>query len=122
VLIGLDLAARADPLWGVLVARAVSALAVVVVVLVVLPRRDGWGVRAGAVPALALIGILDTAANVLFAVASTLGLLSVVTVLAALYPVVTVVLARAVLRERVGAAQKVGVAAALGGVVLIAAG
>jgi drug/metabolite transporter (DMT)-like permease len=43
-------------------------------------------------------------------------------VLASLYPVTTVALAWLYLRERIDPAQAVGVAAALGGVVLISAG
>ena len=119
VLLGLDAAAREDPLWGVLVARAVSALAVTAVAV---PRRRTLAVERGALPLLAFIGLCDTAANVFFALATTLGLLSVVTVLASLYPVVTVLLARALLGERVGRWQQGGVVAALAGVVLIAAG
>jgi drug/metabolite transporter (DMT)-like permease len=119
VLVGLDAAARADPLWAVLVTRSVSTLCVLAVVL---PRRGGLALGRSPLPLLALIGVLDAAANALFALATTLGLLSVVTVLGSLYPVVTVLLARAVLGERVGAAQRAGVVAALGGVVLIAAG
>ena len=50
---------------------------------------------------LALIGIGDMLGNLLFAAASTSGLVSITSVLASLYPIVTVVLARIVLRERV---------------------
>ena len=48
------------------------------------------------------------------------GLLSVVSVLAALYPVCTVVLARIVLRERFAALQQIGMALALPATFLIA--
>jgi drug/metabolite transporter (DMT)-like permease len=71
---------------------------------------------------LVLIGLLDTGGNVLFALASTLGLISVVAVLASLYPVVTVLLARWTLHERPARSQLAGVAAALSGVALIAVG
>ena len=67
------------------------------------------------------VGVADTTANVLFAHASTLGNLGVVGVLASLYPVATVVLARAVLEERLGRVQAGGVALALAGVGLLAA-
>jgi len=43
-------------------------------------------------------------------------------VLASLYPVVTVLLAQLVLRERIHAVQNVGVVATLAGVLLISAG
>lgn len=75
------------------------------------------------VPALVALGLLDTAGNVLFAAAAARhGLLSVVAVLATLYPVVTVLLARVVLGERVQRTQDAGVLVALAGVVLITAG
>ncbi|MDQ1627446.1 MAG: hypothetical protein QOI54_1190 [Actinomycetota bacterium] len=68
------------------------------------------------------VGIGDVGANLTFAVASTRGLVSVLAVLASLYPVVTVLLARAVHREELGRVQAIGVAGALTGVVMIGVG
>ena len=70
--------------------------------------------------ALALVGVLDTGANVLYGYASVFGLVSLAAVLASLFPVVTVVLARFVLRERLTASQGTGVVCALAGVACIA--
>ena len=61
-------------------------------------------------------------ANLLFVLASGRGLLSVVGVLAALYPAVTVLLARIVLHERLTRTQDAGVLLTLAGVVALAAG
>ena len=68
------------------------------------------------------VGLADNAANVLFAIASARGLLSLVTVLGSLYPVSTVLLARTVLHERMARHQIFGVALAFTGVAAIAAG
>jgi drug/metabolite transporter (DMT)-like permease len=65
------------------------------------------------------VGLLDSGANLLFATATTHGVLAVVSVLGALYPVATVVLGQIVLRERLGAVQGAGVVLALSGVVLL---
>ncbi|HET8616688.1 MAG TPA: DMT family transporter [Actinomycetales bacterium] len=73
-------------------------------------------------PALAAVGVADVGANLLFALATQRGLLSVTAVLGSLYPVVTVLLARVVLHERLRVVQQVGVVAALTGVVLVSAG
>jgi drug/metabolite transporter (DMT)-like permease len=58
----------------------------------------------------------------LFAVASTRGLLPVVAVGGSMYPAFTVALAHTVLGERLVSAQRVGVALALAGVLLIVGG
>jgi len=71
---------------------------------------------------IAAVGLGDTLGNVLFAASSAQGLVSVTSVLASLYPIVTVVLARFVLRERVDRAQEAGIVATLVGVVLISTG
>jgi drug/metabolite transporter (DMT)-like permease len=60
--------------------------------------------------------------NALFSVASTLGYLSIVSVLSSVSPVFLVVLAYVFLHERLSRAQQLGVASALVGVALIAAG
>jgi EamA domain-containing membrane protein RarD len=69
-----------------------------------------------------VVGAFDIAANSLFAVASTEGLLALVAVAGSLYPITTVVLARVVLGERLAGLQRWGVGLALLGVALIAAG
>ncbi|MDX6720816.1 MAG: hypothetical protein QOJ63_3070, partial [Solirubrobacteraceae bacterium] len=68
------------------------------------------------------IGLLDLAANTLYNVATTIGELSSVAVASSLYPVTTVLLAASLLGERVRGVQRAGVALALCGVVLVAAG
>jgi drug/metabolite transporter (DMT)-like permease len=69
----------------------------------------------------ALVGVGDTGANLLFAYAATTGNLAVVGVLGSLYPVATVILARWLLGERLSAGQNAGVVLALTGVGLLAA-
>ncbi len=113
-------AASQDWLWPAFLFRCTSVTLVWSVVLV--RRARPAGLR-GHWPALIAIGFLDTGGNALYAAASSShGLISVVSVLASLYPVVTVLLARLLLGERVQRTQDVGVAVTLVGVVLIAAG
>jgi drug/metabolite transporter (DMT)-like permease len=109
----------ASPLWVVAGGRTGSLLLLSAIALTG-RSRAGWpGRRAGAV---ALVGIADTSANLLFALAATSGNLAVVGVLGSLYPVATVLLARVLLRERLSTAQNAGVVLALTGVGLLAAG
>jgi drug/metabolite transporter (DMT)-like permease len=67
-------------------------------------------------------GTIDCTATGLYALATTKGALSIVAVIGSLYPVVTVLLARTFLAERIRPIQQVGVVAALAGVAMIAAG
>jgi drug/metabolite transporter (DMT)-like permease len=117
--VAMDAASEPDLFWAIFFNRATSLTALALAVLVVRPRlvlgRDD-------LPVLLLIGALDISANALFAAASTEGLVSLVAVLASLYPVVTVLLARLVLGERVRRVLQVGVVAVLAGVALISAG
>jgi drug/metabolite transporter (DMT)-like permease len=108
----------ADPLGVIAVARAVAVPTLLALALRVRPPRPPGRVW----PLLAVIGLLDAGANVLFAAATSEGLLSVVSVLGSLYPAVTVLLARLVLHERIARIQQAGVLVALAGVALISAG
>jgi drug/metabolite transporter (DMT)-like permease len=68
------------------------------------------------------IGAFEVAGNQLFAVAATLGYLSIASVLSSVYPVFVIGLAYLLLHERLSRTQQLGIAAALTGVALIAAG
>jgi len=113
-------AAAQDWLWPTFVFRCTTVLLAWSAVL----ARRAW--PRGLKPhlrVLALVGLLDTAGVCLFAAASaTHGLVSVVSVLASLYSLVTVMLARVVLGERVQRTQEVGVVVAIVGIVLVTAG
>ena len=110
---------RGEPLWVIAGARASSLLMLSMIALVGNRSALRWpGRRIGPV---ALVGIGDTGANLLFAYAATTGNLAVVGVLGSLYPVATVVLARWLLGERLSGGQHAGVALALTGVGLLAA-
>jgi drug/metabolite transporter (DMT)-like permease len=111
-------ASRGDFLWAAFVFRLASTALVAAAWLALRPPSA----RRADLPALAAIGVLDTGGNVFFAAASENGVVSVVSILASLYPVVTVLLARAVLHERVHRSQELGIALALTGIVLISAG
>jgi drug/metabolite transporter (DMT)-like permease len=103
--------------WPLVSARMVSVVMFAVGALVaraaVLPQRES---RVGVMWA----GVFDAAAAVLFVLAIRAGLLSVGAVLASLYPAVTVLLARAVTKERIRPQQVAGLGLALAAVSLLA--
>lgn len=112
-------AGNADYWWASLIFRIASTSVILVAVAV---QRPALGVPVRILPWLALIGFGDMFGNLLYAAASTSGLVSVTSVLASLYPIVTVVLARIVLSERVARSQEAGIGLTLAGVALISAG
>jgi drug/metabolite transporter (DMT)-like permease len=115
----MDRASDGDVLWAILVNRVTGVSLLVTAALLL---RTPIKARSTDIPVLAAIGVLDITANVMFAYASTKGLISLVAVLGALYPITTVALARIVLGERPHAIAQVGVTVALVGVALVAAG
>jgi drug/metabolite transporter (DMT)-like permease len=115
----LPLAVGDGNLYGTLLLQRIGG----VIVLAPIVLRSGilreitLGIRRLA--ALAAIGISDVVANGSYALAASRGNLAVAAVLASLYPVVTALLARGILAERLRPVQSMGVVAALGGVVLL---
>lgn len=114
--IGMDMAADDGALWAVAINRMA---AVGLLVVIVLAMRRPAPIDRSALPPLAAVGALDIAANAMFAIALTLGVAAIVSVLGSLYPLATVLLARAILHEEVAARQRTGVVAALAGIALV---
>ena len=83
-------------------------------------RLTSAAIPRGVVGAAVGCGVLDAGANVFYLLALGHGLLSVVSVLTALYPAGTVLLARYVLGEHLSAVQRAGLGVAGAAAVLIA--
>jgi drug/metabolite transporter (DMT)-like permease len=115
----MDRASDEDVAWAILINRCTSGTMLLVAFALLRPRlvlgRSDFGI-------LVVVGALDIAANAMFAVASTEDLVSLVSVMASLYPITTVGLAAMVLGERPHRVAQVGVVLALCGVALIAGG
>jgi drug/metabolite transporter (DMT)-like permease len=109
-------AGKVDFWWASLVFRTTALL---IVAAAVTARRPNLRLQPRELAIVVAVGIGDTIGNVLFAASSGHGLVSLTAVLASLYPVVTVVLAAAVLRERVAPMQRAGIVLTLAGVALI---
>jgi drug/metabolite transporter (DMT)-like permease len=115
--VGLEAASNVDPYAATLVLRIVSCALVLAVLLRARPPGPGGVWRT-----LVLVGFLDSGATILFAISTTKGLLSVVAVLASLYPVLVAILARLLLGERLSLVQRGGALVAIGGAAAISAG
>jgi drug/metabolite transporter (DMT)-like permease len=118
-IVGLGEAAQESAPWATATARF-SALAAVLLALAwtrTVPR-----VSRRLLPLVIAVGAFDAGANVLIALASTRGAIGIVAVLSSLYPIATILLARAILHEQLGPTRTAGGAIALGGAALIAAG
>ncbi len=84
--------------------------------------RVPWRMPRAVWPLIVFVGIVDIAGNVAFLTASRIGDLAIAAVLSSLYPVVTVLLAAAILRERVTVSHAAGMAMALVAIALITGG
>lgn len=119
--VALDLAVEAnDPASAVLVSRAASVALVLIGTALI--ARPSTAIDPSDISVLCAIGLLDLAAITFFAYSAALGLLSIVSVLASLPALTTVVLARSLLGERVRPLQTVGIGTTLVAITLIAAG
>jgi drug/metabolite transporter (DMT)-like permease len=106
-------------LWPLVALRTVS---LPIVVMVVLIGRKPFVATGTAFKFALLSGILDSLANGLYLFAAREGLLSVVAVIASLYPVSTLALATTLDKEKVHTAQWVGIGCAVTALVLVSAG
>ena len=109
-------ASGAGIFWGVMLSR-ISLVGLLVAGALIAGRA--MLVPAADAPKVALPGVLLFTGTLMYAAATTEGLLSVVSVIATLFPVVTVTLAFVFLKERPSRVQWAGIAAALSGVVLL---
>lgn len=106
-----------------LVANRIASSSLLLLALVVLfvsrysrrvtPRMPGWSNFLGLWPIVLAAGIFDVGANIAVIYGLRLGDLSVVSVLVALYPAGTILLASLVLRERIALVQWFGLGLAL---------
>jgi len=104
---------------GLGVVAAARVASITVTGLAILATRTRLTMTRAQAGRIAGVGVADTGANALFAVASETGPDALVAVLGSLYPVTTVLLARAFLAERLTPRQAVGVGLALGGAALL---
>jgi len=104
--------------WPLMAARLTSLLFMIVFMRI---RGEQMLPKKSVFPLILIAGALDVAGNVFFILAAHAGRLDVASILSSLYPAVTVLLAAIILRERVSRIQAVGIALALGAILLISA-
>ena len=92
-----------------------------IVAIVAIGSRP-WRIPRPIVPAMILVAFLDLGGNAFYILATQAGRLDIAATLSSLYPVTTVVLAVALLRERVTRSHLIGIVAAGIAIVLIAGG
>lgn len=111
--------------WWTLFGARAAGFVVVALAFLVLAARHRLPAAAGvaaAAPILVVSAVGDLGGNLFYVLALGETTLAVAVVLSSLYPVVTALLARLVLGERLTRTALVGVALAIAGVVLIGAG
>jgi len=112
----IDRAVLSGIFWPLVAGRVASFSVVSILAAVAGELRPPGGRSAG----LALLsGVFDVGGNVLFVLAAAAGRLDVASVLASLYPAMTVALARVALKERLARHQALGAAAILVAIPLI---
>ena len=106
-------------LWPVGIARLANCAVVLTVAVLARARPVGREAGGRVLAAAIFSGVLDASANLFYVLATRAGLFGVAIVLTSLYPGITVLLARVVLRERMHAVQRIGLLLAAVGVILV---
>ena len=105
--------------WPVFTSRMANAAVVIAVAVLARARPVGRDAGSRVLAAAIGSGVLDASANLCYVLATRAGLFGIAAVLTSLYPGITVLLARVVLRERMQAVQRFGLLLAGVGVVLV---
>jgi len=100
----------------------IRAVQFAVLAILIVAWRQPWRLDPVLAPRLVVVGLLDMTGNAAFILAAQAGQLAIAAVLSSLYPVVTVLLAIAVLRERLTRRHVVGIALTGIAIALISAG
>jgi drug/metabolite transporter (DMT)-like permease len=108
-------------LWPSLASRSAGLVIYLVAAAVMKAAPVGWRTSRGLFVTAISAGGLDATANLCYIFATHAGLYGPAVVLTALYPGVTVLLARVALRERVHRVQQAGLLLAVIGIALISA-
>lgn len=116
-LLFIKLAGTVAKFWPLVGARAASLTFMIVLVS---GMHVEWKSLRPHWRAMVFCGIFDSMGNILFVYALSRGRLDVAAVLSSLYPASTVILARVILKERIGRVQAVGIVLALASVAMIA--
>ena len=101
---------------------AMRVMQVLIGIVMFTKWRGFGGLTKQDLPMLALIGLCDVGANVLYAIAAGIGPVSIVAVLGSLPPIATAALSAVFLKERMTGIQYAGVTLAMVGVVMLNAG
>ncbi|MFX1251107.1 MAG: EamA family transporter [Promethearchaeota archaeon] len=115
----LDQVSEGSVFWPLAAARVVSVTTLVMLTILL---RQAEMPQTRQLAIIALAGIFDAGGNAFFVLAAQIGRLDIAAVLGTLYPVVTVVLARLILKERLTYQRWSGIIAALVSVLLITTG
>src|SRR5260221_7115350 len=103
--------------WPLASARLI---ALVILLFLIITSRQRLLPDRSWLPFVLLTGVLDICGNVLFVLAGQSGRLDVAAVLSSLYPAITVLMARLILKEHVSRVQGMGIVAMLVAIPLIA--
>jgi drug/metabolite transporter (DMT)-like permease len=125
-LVVLQIVSQTSAVWQLIYSRVASSALAAGIVLWMYLRKENttatWWKQASHlnfVGLAAVAGILEATGSLLYMVSARNGRLDVAAVLASLYPVATILLAAWFLKERTTSTQAVGMALALGAVVLV---
>jgi len=115
----MDAASNSDPYWASMVERTTMTALLVAGFAI---KKPAYKIQKSDLPVLAVIGVLNSLSVVAFAVATTMGMISIVSVVVSLYPIVPIFLAAVLLHERLTRNQTIGVVLALSGIIMVSAG